>query len=212
LPKFVVNCGKEIYNQHQDDADEPFSVDLQSVIDSLEGDRDNSYYSTEQECSKAGFSGYKSILLVPMHLSLKKNTGVFIAHSKTTEGAYDHFIFPLDALSDNLTFYMKSNGLHHRDTELNALYNEILNNNAIDETEIIESITSEFKKWFPGDEIYVLLVNPLNMDEYILAADKNGSIPSFRRNPHLSDSDFISIAGTTLPVMKKEGRLVPLHR
>ncbi|MCI5138555.1 MAG: hypothetical protein D3922_09115, partial [Candidatus Electrothrix sp. AR1] len=203
-PRFVVSCGEEVYSKQHTDRQDPFPVNSQSIMESLEGDEEYLYFSTEDECEQAGFTGYKSVLCIPMHLSLKKNTGVFIAHSKTTEKAYENFIIPLDILSDSLTFHMKSNAVHHRDVEINELYNKILKDTSFDEIKILASISSELKNWFPDDDIYIFLSNSFDLDQYFLAADKSGVDLLFRTKK--DSKKILPVAGNTLPLMIKEAK------
>ena len=204
IPRFIVNRGEETYNKQHPDQQVPFPVDLKIITECLEGDGHHKYYPTEEECRKAGFKGYKSVLCIPMHLSNEKNIGVFITHSTTTENAYENIIYPLDILSDDLTFYIKSYEVHRRDIDLNELYNEILKDDSIDEIGIIKKINTELIKWFPSDDIYIFLVNSFNMDQYLPAVDKNVFDPSFRTKK-IDNKKILSVASKATLEMMKEG-------
>ena len=106
-PAFLVINGN-ICNQEVSDTQYPVDIENSYIKRIAEKSvKDPYYFKTEEECSNAGFIGYKSILLDPMTLNKNKNIGMFLLHSKSQENAYDCIQSPLNALSDQLAFYME---------------------------------------------------------------------------------------------------------
>ncbi|MFK5893631.1 MAG: GAF domain-containing protein, partial [Pseudomonadota bacterium] len=210
-PKFAICAGKAI-DKEQIIKSPPFSSELKSITKCIKNPNEKlHYFKTELECNKAGFKGYKSVLLVPMQLNVDKtgkHVGVFIAHSKDKEYAYKNLSMPLSALSEYMAFYMKINLMERRNRRTNTLHNNLLRNKPKKECNFLEFIVKELKSWFIHDDIYILLVNSFNIEEYFLACNKGTLIEDFRLTPPIIKTKLKSILGNTTTILKQPNKEV----
>ena len=79
---------------------------ITAVID--QSDQKTTYLATEKACAKAGFTGYKSVLILPMKRNAVKNVGAFVLHHPHQENAYENEIQEVwKVLSEQIAFFIR---------------------------------------------------------------------------------------------------------
>lgn len=155
------------------------------------------YLRTAAQCQSAGFSSYKSVLIVPMRLSSERHIGAFILHNAKKEAAYTGDIKTIfDMLSDQMAYFIRSKIRKNIHTIFDETRNKLLAKHFRHENDIFSQLLHRMGKWYgKTDDIYVLIRNPIDTEKYFLAANKSQINQNFRLDKVLSDKKTEAIAG-----------------
>lgn len=169
----------------------------------------------KQSLADVGFSGYKSILIIPIHLHYKMgvNIGAIILHHKTQENAYSdtEILTVWQTFVERLTFFIQQHHQTRRDQLSSSARIDLLQKLAADqlteEYEIIWEITQQIRQWYREDRLFIIMKHLLDVDSYVFAYnDENDTdkviIDNFRLQPSIEPEKLTRIIGSQ-DVIKK---------
>lgn len=151
-------------------------------------------------------ANFASAFAVPMRLSKQKAIGAFIALRKAGKEPYtSEAIRTLDVVSDRFARFLTI--LHERqayDEIFNDLRNDLqqrlANKQITHESEILAAVVGSLTTHYRDNRCYLLLKNPLELEQYYLVTDANNTvIRDFRlpeSNTLLSHDVLLSIVGS----------------
>ncbi|HRJ53212.1 MAG TPA: GAF domain-containing protein [Candidatus Thiothrix moscowensis] len=154
-----------------------------------------------------GFLGYKSVLIIPIHLHYKMgvNIGAIILHHKTQENAYGdtETLTVWQTFVERLTFLIQQHHQARRDQlSSNAridLLQKLAANQLTEEHEIIREITQQIRQWYREDRLFIIMKHLLDVDSYVFAynsEDNAAVIENFRLQAPVAAENLIRIAGS----------------
>lgn len=162
-----------------------------------------------------GFSGYKSVLIIPIHLHYKMgvNIGAIILHHKMQENAYSdiEIVAVWQTFVERLTFFIQQHHQTRRDQLSSNARIDLLQKLAADqlteEHEIIREITQQIRQWYREDRLFIIMKHLLDVDSYVFAYnDENDTdkviIDNFRLQPSIAPEKLTRIIGSQ-DVIKK---------
>jgi len=154
------------------------------------------YLKTQQDCKDAGFSDYKSVLIIPMQLNSAKNVGVFVLHHMHRENAYNEEIQQVwQVLSDQITFFIRTHIRIQYNKIFDHVRNDLLMHPFDNECELLTAIVEYVKRWYQDDDIYVLIKNTMNLNTYYLAYNNEEVKTDFRYNGVMTEAQINRIVG-----------------
>lgn len=208
-PVFLIADGK-VVSKEDSDFIEPFSIKNTSIIDIIHNAQDKPLYlGTNQECVEHGFpESYKSILITPLRLKENKTIGVLLAHSCSQEYVYQQLSTPFNSLSNTITFYLRSNIIRRRNNLFKDFHNGLIRQPHQKEADIISYLVDKLKSWFTHDDINIILINPFNTNEYLLACDKGVVNEDFRKSSSLTQNALNFLVGEMIPEISERPTIV----
>ena len=176
-----------------------FEVNNNYIIDIINhpDSKEVYYFKNKEQCRIAGFSAYKSVLIVPMHLSDERNIGVFVIHNTAKENAYTGDIKQiLNQLSDHIAYFIRTKIRKNIHTIFDNSRNKLLASHFKYEDDIFSQLVLLMKQWYgKTDDIYILIKNPIKVGCYFLACDKGQVIKEFRLNSVMEQEKIQKIIG-----------------
>ncbi len=173
------------------------------------------WFKNTAECERAGFSGFGTVMILPMHLDKHRRLGAFILHRKEENAFNETIRRVIDVLSDRMAGLIRSLRRRLRYELTYDLRNELLNRLiSTDESwavkreyEILSRVLDHLKEWYDYDKIHILIKNPLNTDAYFQAINEEGGIrENFRTTEEVGPEELLKITGSreNLQRMKAE--------
>jgi len=158
------------------------------------------YFENKVSCREAGFKKYKSVLIVPMRLDNDRNIGAFIIHNMNEENYYLGDIKDiLDQLSDRIAYFIygktRERLYHIFDEARNTLFSQKFKN----EDDIFLKLVELMKSWYGNtNDIYILIKNSIEINNYFIACDKGSVNKKFRLNKVANKTEKQNIIGDDL--------------
>jgi signal transduction histidine kinase len=154
------------------------------------------YLKTQKACLEAGFTGYKSVLVIPMQLNPSKKVGAFILHHPFQEDAYNNEIQEIwQILSDQISFFIRTHIRIQYNKIFDNVRNDLLKQLFINENDLLMAVIEYVKRWYQDDNIYVLIKNTMNLDTYFLAYNDDRIKDDFRCHGVMSEAEINKIVG-----------------
>jgi len=154
------------------------------------------YLATEKACAKAGFTGYKSVLILPMKRNKAKNVGAFVLHHPHRENAYQNEIQEVwKVLSEQIAFFIRTHVRIQYNQIFDNVRHDLLTHHFEQEHELLTAVVDYLKRWYNDDDIYVLIKNTMNLDSYYLACDKGKVKQDFRCAGVMNEAQINAIVG-----------------
>lgn len=157
-----------------------------------------------------GFSGYKSVLIIPIHLHYKMgvNIGAIILHHKTQENAYSdiEIVTVWQTFVERLTFFIQQHHQTRRDqlsfnARIDLLQKSAAADQLTEEYEIIWEITQQIRQWYREDRLFIIMKHLLDVDSYVFAYNSENSldeevVENFRLQPPITPEKLTRIVGS----------------
>lgn len=208
-PEFLIANGSKPEKNNQNQL-KPFPLQNPWVLNIIQNPKTNlTYLGTRQDCIENNFpKEYQCILGIPIRLNNERNIGVFLAHSQSQENTYKELQTPLDQLSYRIAFYIRSNIIERRSERFKNFYNNLNKSSYKQETEILSALVSGLKNWFCHEKINIILINPFNTNEYLLACKDDIVNENFRNSKSLTQDDLKPWIGNMLPILTKKPKIL----
>jgi signal transduction histidine kinase len=154
------------------------------------------YFSNQKACAKAGFTDYKSVLILPMTFNESKNVGAFVLHHPHQENAYGNEIQAVwKVLSEQIAFFIRTHVRIQYNQIFDNVRHDLLTHHFDQEYDLIAAVVDYIKRWYSDDDIYVLIKNTMNLDSYYLACDKGVVKKDFRCAGVMDEMQINAIVG-----------------
>ena len=192
---FLVSRGEAMHRIQKSNV--CFSIDNHCIKQTIKCTKQKlCYLNTQKACKDAGFSDYKSVLIIPMSLNSAKNVGAFVLHHMHRENAYNDEIQQVwQVLSDQITFFIRTHIRIQYNKIFDHVRNDLLMHPFDNECELLMAIVEYVKRWYQDDDIYVLIKNTMNLNTYYLAYDNEAVEADFRYKGVMTDAQINRIVG-----------------
>ncbi len=177
------------------------NIDFKKNVDCVDQvikqtNQDLYYLKTQKLCVDAGFTDYKSVLIIPMQLNPTKNVGAFILHHPLRENAYNDEIQQIwKILSEQVSFFIRTHIRIQYNKIFDNIRNDLLKQLFVNEHDLLMAVIEYVKRWYKDDNIYVLIKNTMNLDTYFLAYNDNKIKNDFRCDGVMSENEINKIVG-----------------
>ncbi|QTR51017.1 sensor histidine kinase [Candidatus Thiothrix anitrata] len=153
-----------------------------------------------EACHQAGFAGYQSVVIVPMKLDDYRRLGAFVILNKTQPSAYSPEASRiLDVLSDRVALLLKTVQRQMHEEESSHLEASLMHGawQITRECQILEQTYHSLRQRYPSSNVYCLVKNQLDTDNYYLAsnAGQDALIQDFRLMDTLAKEELYNIVG-----------------